>query len=70
MPRFDVYGRFLLDVERSGDGWVVRHVGQGLRRPAEDIRLPPSATLDELPDHLDVLLHEYAGPGDVIRRIR
>jgi hypothetical protein len=64
-----VYGRFLLDVERSGGHWIAWHVGEGRRRPAPEVLLPPDAAEDSLAGHLDVLFHEYGGPGQDVRRI-
>jgi hypothetical protein len=66
---FDVYGRFVVDLERRDGRWVATYVGEGRRRPAEDVLVPPEATEDSLADHLDVLFHEYARPGQVVRRL-
>jgi hypothetical protein len=67
--RFDVYGRFVIEVARTGNHWTVYYVGEGLKRPAPDIRLPPEADEASLADHLDDLLHEYGAPGRSIRRV-
>jgi hypothetical protein len=67
--RFDVYGRFVIEVARAGNRWTVCYVGDGLKRPAHDIQLPPEADEQSLADHLDILLHEYGAPGQSIRQI-
>jgi len=67
--RFDVYGRFIIEVARTGNRWTVYYVGEGVKRPAHDIQLPPEADEPSLADHLDILLHEYGAPGRSIRQI-
>lgn len=67
--RFDVYGRAVIEVERRDGRWVATYVGEGRRRPAEDVRIPPEAPAESLADHLDVLFHEYARPGTSVRRV-
>jgi hypothetical protein len=67
--RLDVYGRFVLDVVRDGDRWVAFYVGEGKRRRAPDVVLPPDATEGEVLDYLEVLFHEAARPGHLIRRL-
>jgi hypothetical protein len=51
---FDVYGRFVVEVVRSGGRWTAYYVGEGKK---------------SLADHLDVLFHEYAMPGKNVNRI-
>lgn len=67
--RLDVYGRFVLDVVREGNGWVAFYVGEGKRRRASDVVLPDDATEGQIVDCLEVLFHEAARPGRLIRRL-
>lgn len=66
--RFDVYGRYQLLVERSGESWLVLQPGaDGKRRLRDDLQLPPHLSEGELRDYLDTLLHEHALPGTSIQ---
>lgn len=68
--RFDVYGRYQLDVVREGERWVVYRVGAGTRAPADDLLVPPDVAPEELVTYLRDLLHELAEPGRSIQRVR
>lgn len=71
---FDIYGRFSILIERSGDTWIAYRQtnGQtnGVRRRDTDIVIPPDLAEDELATYLDDLFHEYASPGASIRKVR
>lgn len=67
--RFDIYGRFQLEVLRKDDRWVVYRLDQGKRRVFPDLAIPASLRSDELASYLDDMLHEWARSGDAIRRI-
>ncbi len=69
MPNINAYGR-LLRVQREQESWRVYDLsGDGKRRPASDIVIPPGLTEEELLVYLDDLLHEYATPGTTCRVI-
>ena len=57
--RFEVFGRELI-VERGGGGWRAFHPGEGKRRPAHEISIPPDVREHELEGYLADLLHELA----------
>lgn len=65
--RFDVYGRFALDVRREGGRWVVYYVGEGKRRLAADVVVPAESRESEIAGHIEALFHEFARPGTVVR---
>jgi hypothetical protein len=68
--RFDVFGKYVLLVERDGDGWRVLELGgDGKRRIFEDAVIPPHVREDEVGELLADLLHEYARPGATVRRL-
>ena len=67
--RFDVYGRFVLEVVRVGRRWEAYRVGDGTRRLERDIVIPDDVDAAQLPIYLDDLLHELARPGSAIRRL-
>lgn len=68
--RFDVYGRYELDIERRDDRWIVYERGEGKRRERPDLAIPPDASEEQLEVYLDDLLHEAGSPGLAVRRIR
>jgi hypothetical protein len=68
--RFDVFGRFVLLVERDGGGWRVLELGpDGKRRVFEEAVIPPHLREDEIGPLLADLLHEHARPGTSVRRL-
>lgn len=67
--RFDIYGRFQLEVVREDGRWIMFRLDYGKRRVVSDFTIPESLGPDELATYLDDMLHEWAGPGDVVRRI-
>ncbi len=66
--RFNVYGRYELEVTRDGDRWSVHRLDGDKRRPA-DLAIPPDLPADGVATYLDDLLHEAARPGDSIQRL-
>jgi hypothetical protein len=67
--KFDIYGRYQLDIVRSKDSWIILRVEEGKRRPETDMIIPASVTENDLMEYLEDLLHELARPGQRIRRI-
>jgi hypothetical protein len=64
--KFDVYGRFQLEVVREKDQWVAYRLGLG-KRALADLAIPSSVAPSEVETYLDDLLHELAGPGQSVR---
>ncbi len=70
MPRFDVYGRFRIDLEYRDGAWTAWFVGdEGTRRPAPDVPLPSELAEADLPVHLEDVFHEHGAPGRTVRRL-
>ena len=67
--RFDIYGRYQLEVVREADSWKIYRLGIGTRAPVHSLVIPPEAQPHELEMWLDDLLHELAEPGRTIRRV-
>lgn len=68
--KFDIYGRFQVDVQRENDGWVVFRSAHGKRVRLNDVVVPSDVLEHELATYLDDIFHELAGVGqrvDVIR---
>ena len=67
--RFDIYGKYRLEVVREGDRWVMYRLDLGKRRLMSDFAIPSALRADEIAAYLDDMLHELARPGTAIRRI-
>ena len=67
--RFDIYGRYQLEVVRQDNAWTVYRTDGGKRRPETDLVIPSSVAAADVPMYLDDLLHELASPGATIRRL-
>jgi len=65
--KFDVYGRFVLEVVRERDGWIVRRVENGRRWVLTVMIIPPDLPECRIGRYLEDLTHEYATPDRVIR---
>jgi len=61
--KFDVYGRFQLEVLRENEAWIAYNLGLGTRARDIGVVIPPSLEAGELAEYLDDLFHELAGPG-------
>ncbi|AOB24946.1 MULTISPECIES: DUF7661 family protein [Bordetella] len=61
--KFDIYGRYQLDIVREGKAWVAYRSEAGKRARAYDIVIPAALAADQLAEYLDDLLHELAAPG-------
>ena len=69
--KFDIYGRFELEVLRESDGWVAYRIGLGIRSPESDVVIPSSLEAQEVAVYLDDLFQRaLAGPGQKIRPLR
>ena len=60
--RLKVFGKQLL-VERHHDQWRVRYLSTGTRRPADGLIVPAELILEEIPEYLADLCHEWSRPG-------
>ena len=66
---FDIYGRFHIEVLMTSSGWMAYRKGDGLRAPYPDLTLPRDLEESALQQFLDDHFHEYAQPGQTIRRL-
>ena len=67
--RFDIYGRFQIEVLMTSAGWVAYRRSNGVRAPYPDLTIPHELQESELEQFLDDHFHEYAMPGQAIRRV-
>ena len=66
---FDIYGRFQLEIRQTDSGWAAYRKSGGLRAPYPDLVFPADLKESQLAQFLDDHFHEYAQPGQVIRRL-
>ncbi|ARP96306.1 DUF7661 family protein [Bordetella genomosp. 13] len=64
--KFDVYGRFALEVLHTTRGWEVYRLTDGKHVRADDIIIPADMAVGDIAAYLDDLLHEISRPGDRI----
>jgi hypothetical protein len=64
--KFDVYGRFQLEVVRDGEEWVAYELGLG-KRIRSSLVIPSTIAPDEIAIFLDDLLHELSGVEQTVR---
>jgi hypothetical protein len=67
--KFNIYGRFQVDVRRENDAWTVYRSAPGKRPLFEEVVIPPDVPEAELATWLDDIFHEYAGYGDNVDAI-
>ena len=67
--RFDIYGRFQVEVRREQDAWTAWRSELGKRSRLHDVVIPFHLAEDDIAVYLDDVFHEYAGPGQSVRRV-
>lgn len=68
--KFDIYGRFQVEVRREDNTWVVYRTETGKRTRLHDVVIPDDLELSEIAIYLDDIFHEYAGTGQYVERIQ
>jgi hypothetical protein len=68
--RFDIYGRFEIEVLKADTGWIAFRYGNGSRTPYRELVFPQGLQESELERFLDDHFHEYALTGQVVRRMK
>jgi hypothetical protein len=61
--KFNIYGRFQVDVRRENGTWKVYRLELGKRAQMNDIVIPSTLEADEVATYLDDIFHELAGHG-------
>jgi hypothetical protein len=67
--KFNIYGRFQIEVHREDDSWVAYRAVLGTRRRVEELVIPCELTTEELAAYLDAFFHEYAEPGQRVELV-
>jgi hypothetical protein len=65
--RFNVYGRFKLDVTREGNQWAVYRLEPGKRIKVREFTIPSSLREADIGTFLDDIYHELATPGQTVQ---
>jgi hypothetical protein len=68
--KFNIYGRFQVDVRRENGSWVVYRSELGKRTQLNDVVIPPSLEAHELATYLDDIFHEFAKLGETVDVMR
>lgn len=67
--KFDIYGKFQIQIEREDGKWRAYKIGNGLRIPVQDLIIPSEVSPKDLPVFLDDIFHESATPGTKVTQI-
>lgn len=67
--KFNIYGRFHVDVRRENDAWAVYRAEPGKRVLFEEVVIPPDLPADDLATYLDDIFHEYAQHGETVEAV-
>jgi hypothetical protein len=67
--KFDIYGKFQLQIVREAGRWRAYKIGNGLRIPVHNLIIPSEVSSEDLPAFLDDVFHEAATPGTKVREI-
>lgn len=67
--KFNIYGRFQVEVRRGNNSWEVYRLEQGKRGRMNDVVIPGDLEEDEIPTYLDDIFHELAGIGQRVEAI-
>ena len=69
MMKFDIYGRFQIEVRRENNAWEAYQITPGKRAKVDELVIPADLEADELATFLDDIYHEMAGLGQNVKRI-
>jgi hypothetical protein len=67
--KFDIYGRFQVEVRRENGEWIVNRAELGKRTRLNDVIIPPDVAAQEIATWLDDVFHEYAGVGQTVEQL-
>ena len=62
--KFNIYGRFHVDVRRENESWVVYRSELGKRTRLNDVVIPSNLEAKDLATYLDDVFHEFAKLGE------
>ena len=62
--KFNIYGRFQVDVRRENEFWIVYRSGLGKRARLNNVVIPSNLVAQDLATYLDDIFHEFAKFGE------
>ena len=62
--KFDIYGRFQLEVLRDEDHWSVYRLASGKRMPVHDFKIPPEVEPNDIVRYLDDVFQRGRSPRE------
>ena len=68
--KFNIYGRFHVEVRRANDTWIVYRAEMGKRAKLNDLVIPSDLEANEIAAYLDDIFHELAGIGQCVELIQ
>lgn len=68
--KFNIYGRFQVEVRREDDSWVVYRLEMGRRGRLNDVVIPSDMVADEIAIYLDDIFHEFGGIGQCVELMK
>lgn len=67
--KFNIYGRFQVEVRRDNACWKAYRTDLGRRTALSDFVIPADLDADEIGTFLDDIFHEFAGIGQQVELI-
>jgi hypothetical protein len=67
--KFNIYGRFQVEVRRENELWTVYRSEMGKRAQFYDVVIPSDLEASEIAVYLDDIFHEFAGIGQCVELI-
>jgi hypothetical protein len=67
--KFNIYGRFQVEVRRESEAWIVYRAELGKRTKLHEVIVPPDLAAEEIATYLDDVFHEYAGIGQTVEQL-
>jgi hypothetical protein len=68
--KFNIYGRFQVEVRRENEAWHAYRAENGKRAPLHDVIIPSDLEAIDIAVYLDDIFHEYAGVGQTVELIQ
>jgi hypothetical protein len=67
--KFNIYGRFQVEVRREDEAWISYRSELGKRTRLNDVVIPSDLAPQEIATYLDDVFHEFAGPGENVEAV-
>ena len=67
--KFNIYGRFQVEVRRENAAWAVYRTESGKRALLNDVVIPPDLQTNDIAIYLDDIFHEFAGIGQCVEQV-